>query len=61
MTKDGAYQIDLKQNDSVTFRRISLDMADLKIEPIAVEAKDRNLFGYSRKTERLPGHQHYKI
>ncbi|MFC1652243.1 glycoside hydrolase family 95-like protein [Planctomycetota bacterium] len=58
--KGGAYQIQLKQGESVTFSRVALDKADLKIEPIAVSAKDRNLFGYSQKTERLPGHQHYK-
>lgn len=55
-----AYQIELKKGDCVTFSRVTLDHADLKIEPIAMESKDRNLFGYSRKTERLPGHQHYK-
>jgi hypothetical protein len=59
-TEDGACQVNLKKGDSVTFSRVPLDKADLKIEAIAVDAKDRNLFGYSQKTERLPGHQHYE-
>lgn len=59
-TDDGFYQIVLKKGDRVTLTRVVLDEADLWIEAIPVSDKDRNLFGFSKKTERLPGHNHYE-
>ncbi|MGZ0655744.1 glycosyl hydrolase family 95 catalytic domain-containing protein [Coraliomargarita sp. W4R53] len=59
LTKDGFYEIDLKQGQTATLTAGPLAETDLTIEPIPVKPKDRNMFGLNKKTERLPGHQHY--
>jgi alpha-L-fucosidase 2 len=61
LTRDGVYKIELRKDDNVIFCHTSLEETDLHIESIPVSEEDRNLFGYSKKTERLPGHQHYKV
>lgn len=55
----GFYAIDLKTGDTAVLTPVALEQADLKIEPIDVTAEQRNLFGLSEKTQRLPGHQFY--
>ena len=57
VTDDGFHEIALKKGD--TFTRVALEDADLRITPIPVSDADRNLFGLSEKTARLPGHAHY--
>lgn len=59
LTKDGFYEIDLKKGETAIFSKDVLANTDLSIAPIAVDDADRNLFGLNKKTERLPGHQHY--
>ncbi|WPJ96204.1 hypothetical protein SH580_00625 [Coraliomargarita algicola] len=59
LTQDGFYEIDLKKGQIATLTEGSLAEADFAIEPIPVKAGERNLFGLNKKTERLPGHQHY--
>ncbi|VGO18338.1 glycosyl hydrolase family 95 catalytic domain-containing protein [Pontiella sulfatireligans] len=56
---DGVYEIALKKGDRVTFTPVDLKQADLSIAPITVRETDRNLFGLSEKTTRLPGHKFY--
>jgi hypothetical protein len=56
---DGMYQIALKKGGSVIFTAAPLEDTDLNIQPIPVSEAESNLFGLSKKTERLPGHQHY--
>ena len=53
------YEITLNKGDRVTFTLVELDEADLTIEPIPVSEANRNLFGLSEKTSRLPGHAFY--
>jgi hypothetical protein len=56
---DGFYEIKLKQGDvAIMSLRDCADM-DLSIQPLPVPAAERNLFGLSQKTERLPGHSYY--
>ncbi len=57
--EDGCFQIKLEKGDRVTFSRVPLEEADLEIRAIDACDADRHLFGFSRKTKRLPGHQHY--
>jgi len=54
------YSIDLKKGDIAMFTAIPLHKTDLTIEAIPVSKDNRNLFGFSHKTERLPGHNFYK-
>lgn len=56
---NGTYQLPLKKGDRVTFGRGVQGETDMNIEPIAVRDEERHLFGYCRRTERLPGHEHY--
>ncbi|MDF7806351.1 hypothetical protein P4E94_02805 [Pontiellaceae bacterium B12219] len=57
---DGSmYQIALKKGGTVLFSAMALEDTDLSIQPIPVSEADRNLFGLSEKTSRLPGHKHY--
>lgn len=58
-TETGFFEIALKKGEMVTFTPVALEKADLKIEPIPVSEADRNLFGLSTKTERMPGHAYY--
>lgn len=48
------------KGETATFTPVALEEADLKIEPIPVGEVDCNLYGLSKKTERLPGHAFYK-
>lgn len=59
MQKHGYYEVGLKKGQSVTFTPVPIAAADLTIRPIAVAEEQRNLFGLSEKTTRLPGHQYY--
>ena len=52
-------EITLSKGDRVTFVPANREAADRTIEPIPVSRVNRNLFGLSGKTTRLPGHQHY--
>jgi len=56
---DGSYRVPLKKGETVVFAPVALSQADLKVEPIPVGEKDRNLFGLNEKTTRLPGYDHY--
>jgi len=56
---DGFYEIALKQGDRAILSASDLAESDLSILPIPVSESERNLFGLSKKTERLPGHTNY--
>lgn len=56
---DGTYTIALKTGETVLFSTKKLNKTDLTIREIKVADPDKNLFGFSNKTERLPGHQYY--
>ena len=53
------YSIRLAVGETATFTVDPLKQTDLEITPIAISKSQRNLFGYSKKTERLPGHAFY--
>ena len=57
--KNGACDVPLKKGEIAIFTPGALEKTDLTIAPIPVRAEDRNLFGLSEKTKRLPGHQKY--
>ena len=57
--ESGVYEVVINRGDRVAFTPVELDEADLTIEPIPVSKADRNLFGLSDKTSRLPGHAFY--
>ena len=57
--KDGMYQVALKKGDSVIFSPVELEETDRSIQPVPIRQADRNLFGLSEKTVRLPGHTFY--
>lgn len=59
MLDDGFYQIELQKGETVTFSRTQYKDTDFTIEPIPVSEAERNLFGLSEKTTRLPGHKYY--
>jgi len=54
----GVYEIAIKWAIALPSHP-ELDEADLTIEPIPVSEANRNLFGLSDKTTRLPGHKSY--
>jgi hypothetical protein len=56
---NGIYEVELKKGDTITFATAELKEADMSIAPIPVAEADRNLFGLSEKTTRLPGHGFY--
>ena len=59
---DGSLTLPLNKGDHATLSSkplFELSKADLTISPIPVPADQQNLFGYSKKTERLPGHGFY--
>ncbi len=59
----GHYALDLKQGKVALFLSkplAEMSEADLTITPVQVAEQDRNLFGYSEKTKRLPSHENYK-
>jgi len=60
---DGTYTIDLKKDQTVFFTAkplAELSQDDLTISPIPVAEDKKHLFGYSERTKRLPGHEHYR-
>ncbi len=57
--ESGTYEITLSKGDRVTFTPVGLNETDLTIESIPVSEANRNLFGLSEKTSRLPGHVFY--
>jgi len=59
LTPDGFHQIQLEKGDQATFTRGALEDTDLTIQPIPITEAQKNLFGLSAKTARLPGHKHY--
>ena len=58
-SKNG-YEIDLKKGETAIFTSTELAKTDLTICAIPVSEANRNLFGYSKRTEKLPGHNYYK-
>ena len=57
--KNGAYAINLKKNESVIITSKSLQKTDLTIKENPKTEEEQNLFGYGKKTKRLPGHTYY--
>ncbi|MDO6801386.1 hypothetical protein Q4595_02880 [Wenyingzhuangia sp. 1_MG-2023] len=57
--KNGFYNIPLKTNETAIITDKSLDKTDLTINELPVKEKNKNLFGYSSKTKRLPSHSYY--
>jgi hypothetical protein len=60
--KNGNYILNLKKGQTATFTAApigTLSKEDLTIAPIPVPEKKQNLFGYSKKTKRLPSHKFY--
>lgn len=55
----GFYEIALNKGESVSITAESLKDTDMRIEALPVADEDKNLFGLSPKTARLPGHQFY--
>ncbi|MDO7172422.1 glycosyl hydrolase family 95 catalytic domain-containing protein [Mariniflexile sp. AS56] len=58
-TSDGFYTIDLKQNESVIITSKEINKTDLSIQELPKSEAEQNLFGYGKKTKRLPGHDYY--
>ncbi|SMP69354.1 hypothetical protein SAMN06265222_11211 [Neorhodopirellula lusitana] len=58
-TEAGFYTVSLAAGDTATFTRQNLEDTDLSVSPIPISESDSNLFGLSKKTLRLPGHQYY--
>ena len=59
---DGSINLPLKKGDHATLSArpiFDLSKAELTISPIPVSPNQQNLFGFSKKTERLPGHSFY--
>lgn len=56
---EGFYELALKKGDIAIISTRDLADADLSIQPLPVSEAERNLFGLSEKTERLPGHANY--
>ena len=56
---DGSYNINLKKNESVIITSKSLRKTDLTIIELPKTKEEQNLFGYGKKTKRLPGHKYY--
>jgi alpha-L-fucosidase 2 len=55
----GLITINVKKGETVVLTPNALKKTDLVIEAIPVKEADKNLFGFSKKTERLPGHNYY--
>lgn len=56
---NGFYTIDLKKGECAVFSVLPLDKIDFAVRPIDIKEKDKNGFGYSDRTKRLPGHKFY--
>ena len=61
LNEKGLYEIDLKAGETVLFTSQDVNKGVLSIEAIEPGEENYNLFGLSKKTERLPGHKHYYI
>lgn len=57
--KNNFYTIDLKSNESVLISSKPFHKIDTDIVELPKKKNEKNLFGYSKKTKRLPGHQYY--
>ena len=57
--EEGVYQIAIKKGDHAILSGKPLAETDLSISPIAIKESERNLFGLSEKTKRLPGDAFY--
>ena len=55
----GFYIFDLKKGESVLFTAPKIRPEDCVIAALPVAKEQSNLFGLSKKTERLPGHKFY--
>ena len=58
-TSDGFYTIDLETNETVLITSKALKKTNLSIEELPKSEAEQNLFGYGKKTKRLPGHNYY--
>ncbi|GAB6164149.1 hypothetical protein JCM19992_01490 [Thermostilla marina] len=56
---DGTWVVALPKGSTVTFTAGTPGEVDCAIRPLPVAESQKHLFGYSRKTARLPGHRHY--
>ena len=59
---DGSFTLPLNKGDHATLTAkplFELSQEELTISPIPVPADQQNLFGFSKKTQRLPGHAFY--
>ncbi|WP_139959456.1 glycosyl hydrolase family 95 catalytic domain-containing protein [Flavicella sediminum] len=59
INRNGFYQIPLKENETAIITCKKLEKTDLSINELPVKDSDTNLFGYSKKTKRLPSHNFY--
>ena len=55
----GFYHVKLEKGESVLFTAEGVDATNCSIDAIPVSKEKHHLFGFSKKTERLPGHQFY--
>ncbi len=53
------YHLALEKGQTAAFTPVPLAEADLSITPPLRGASDHHLFGFSKQTERLPGHRYY--
>ncbi|MDN3663909.1 glycoside hydrolase family 95-like protein [Algibacter miyuki] len=56
---DNSYKVDLKKDETVIITSKPLDKTDLNIKELPKSEAEQNLFGYGKKTKRLPGHDYY--
>lgn len=59
INENGFYQLPLKENEIAFITNKTLNETDLSINELPVDEKNKNLFGYSKKTKRLPSHNFY--
>ncbi len=55
----GFYHVSLLRGDRILFSADALDETELSIQPVAYSERQKNLFGLSEKTTRLPSHSNY--
>jgi hypothetical protein len=53
------YEIAITKGESVIITSLPLKDVDMTIEALPVADEDKNLFGLSEKTTRLPGYNYY--
>lgn len=58
--EDGLIRISLAKGSTALLAGKDLEQVDLSIQASQVEEEDCNLFGFSKRTERLPGHKFYE-